>query len=244
MANVNGGKENLQALQVGQPLEFEATNISDLDPEQIVKKTRQVETQPLHNFIDTWRAGRIGDDKDVWWKKFEDFCVDLIKITFKNDFESAIPTRPQNTRVVNGFKSNRPDINLSNSPKKELADRPHIIWNRLIEEYNCKQLKFDCKNYSETNKITNKEIYQLFEYLDPEEVGRIGFILSKYGNTDGSAGVAMSSLKRFPGHQYKFIILKKKDIEEWISSYEDTGSVTDFFETLYSRNTPNVSVTI
>jgi len=102
-----------------------------------------------------------------------------------------------------------------------------IIWDEFRSEpYDCKYLIFDAKNYN--GPIKDKEIYQMFHYLNPKK-GRIGIIFSRKSSVDESGKAA---LRRIKDDNYIIFVLTDDDVIKWIDCYTRDGSVRTYFRTL------------
>jgi len=165
-------------------------------------------------------------------QKFEKICRDIVELTLEREFHNITIVPHPKPIKVKGYKSKIRDISLLNNPK-DFKNQSNI-WNLILRDYGSKIIVFDCKNYS--TKITSREIYQLYEYLDrgedDGEIGRLGIILSRNGRYDASAATA---LKRIKHDGYKIWIFTDKDLKEMLDMYILKGSAEEVFSRKYTE---------
>lgn len=157
-------------------------------------------------------------------RKFEEICKEICEVTLEDSFKDHSVSFHPRTLVLNGFEQKIRDITFPNQPNDT---DPNCIWNILKDEFKLRSLVLECKNYS-TSKISRDEIYQLFEYMDPEEHGKLGFILTRDGESTLDES-ARSTLVRIRKDGYKLIVLGDKELIDWITAYIDNGSPERFF---------------
>lgn len=157
-------------------------------------------------------------------KMFEDVCKEICEVTLENSFKDHSVSFHPHTLAINGLQQRFRDITFPNQP---VDTDQSCIWNVLRRDHNVKSFVLECKNYS-TSKISRDEIYQLFEYIDPDEHGRLGFLLTRDGEKTLD-NTARSAIVRIKKDKYKFIVLSDKDLIEWINAYIDNGSPERFF---------------
>lgn len=161
------------------------------------------------------------------FRDFESLVKEIFEITLKKSFVNHVVTYHSRTLKLKGFQQKIRDISFPINPKDL---NPSCIWNRLKEDYSLKSLILECKNYYRS-KITSEEIYQLFEYLDPKEHGKLALIVSRNGEKDLDES-ARSAIVRIVKDHYKFIIIGDKDLLCLIKSYALNGSPEIFFNGL------------
>ena len=254
--SARGRKINLYLSDLHKPLdkpeEIERTDRKvqeEIKKRESLKKQREEEANKLLARLNRRRCNAGGKDRrtrNLNAQKFEKICLDIIKLTLKNEFHNITIKRHPKPIRVKGYKSKVRDISLLNNPKN--YENQSNIWNLIRRWYGSKIIVFDCKNYS--TKIKNKEIYQLYEYLDrgeetasgkrlgSGEIGRLGIILSRNGRYDASAATA---LKRIKDDGYKVWILTDKDLTSMLNMYISKGSAERVFRerfTTSSGDTP------
>jgi len=156
--------------------------------------------------------------------KYEEICKKIMEVTLESSFKDHIVSFHSRTLTLNGLKQAIRDITFPNQP---IDLDPNCIWNVLKSEYQVKSFVLECKNYLKS-KITSEEIYQLFEYIDPDEHGKLGFFLTRLGERS-LANSARSAVIRLRKDGYKFIVLKDSDLVELIDAYITNGSPELFF---------------
>ncbi|EKD56228.1 MAG: hypothetical protein ACD_58C00261G0002 [uncultured bacterium] len=166
--------------------------------------------------------------------EFEKISFDLVKVTCEGEFDYP-PNKQQASLRIKGEKGTRSDITLLNEHNSKGKG---LIWDTFRKStedggYNCSQIIFECKNYANATKITSSEIHQIHSYLHPEDIGKIGFIINRYGYRNLDQG-AILALNRFKLDKYVIIIIGDKDIREWLDLWAQTGSSSAFFAKKYS----------
>ncbi len=156
--------------------------------------------------------------------KYEEVCKEIIETTLQSSFKNHVVSFHSKTLEINGYKQFVRDITFPNNP---IDLDKNCIWNILKREFGVRSFVLECKNYLKS-KITRDEVYQLYEYLDPNEHGRLGIFLTRLGerSLDDSARSAIVRLKK---DSYKLIVLKDDDMVEWINSYITHGGPEHFF---------------
>lgn len=168
-------------------------------------------------------------------EEFENICEELINLTFEKELYNckACTQEREISLVGNTLKARVLDISILNLPRDT---HPNSIWNHLgkKDEYNCKKIIFECKNYSRGTKVKMEEVYQLYGYLDPTDIGKFGVILNKYGfsNLDNSAKTV---IKRVKNDGYLILVLGRKEMEKWLNEWIENESCYYFFSTQISR---------
>jgi hypothetical protein len=196
-----------------------AKDYESLEQDQKAKQQRQTTGDSLLIRLGGCKSGT------ETWRDYQQICFDLIKLTFKADLSSD-PGWEERSEYIKGLKGLRRDITILNHPLNKSG-----CWIRFRDEdLNCKMIVFDCKNYKRKQSISELEIYQLYGYLDPRTIGKLGVILSRHGKLDPSAKTAR---RRLLQDGYEILVLKDSDLEEWIQVYIDYGSVESFFSTKY-----------
>lgn len=155
---------------------------------------------------------------------FEEVCKEICEVTLENSFKDHSVSFHPRTLIIRGLQQKIRDITFPNQP---VDTSKSCIWNVLRQDYNARSFVLECKNYS-TAKISRDEIYQLFEYIDPDEHGKLGLLLTRNGEKTLD-DTARSALVRIKKDKYKFIVLSDKDLIEWIKAYIDNGSPERFF---------------
>lgn len=208
--------------------DYEVKNFDSLtDLNQIQRLIRKRSGENLVKRLESCKPG------SEEWKKFQDICLELVKLTLeKNEFEecttsSELPA----TFVPLDSKGVRKDIVIPLNPKKvESDDDVKTIWDTFkYKPWYCRYLVFDAKNYN--GKITDKEVYQMFHYLNGRN-GRIGIIFSRKYTIDES-GKAV--LRRIREENYMVFVLNDSDIKTWIDYYISEGHVRTFFRDLLTK---------
>jgi hypothetical protein len=210
------------------PLEYETKNYNSLTSiGQIQKLIRKARGEELKRRLEECETGIEN------WKKFQDICFDLVNLTLeKNEFEEcrAIP-EISGDFVPFDSKGVRKDIVIPLKPKKRKSyDNIKTIWDELRDEpWFCKYIIFDAKNFK--GKIKDKEVYQMFHYLNPKG-SRIGIIFSRKYSLDKSGKAAV---RRIREDNYMVFVLDENQIKEWIDDYVNEGHVRIFFQDLLTR---------
>lgn len=214
--------------RITDPLEAVAKDYESLKPERIAKLQRETDGGMLLTRLKACRAG------NRTWSVYQRICFDLIELTFKADLSST-PGWEERSEYIKGLKGLRRDITILNHP----LNKNGCIWAVLRDgDLRCQMIVFDSKNYSKKNLISELEIYQLFGYLDPHTIGKLGIILSRYGKLDPSAKTARRRLLK---DGYEILVLKDSDLEDWIQTYIDYGNVESFFSNRYRKFKNQVS---
>jgi len=161
--------------------------------------------------------GRVDADK------YELACFDIIEWTLGQEL-SGKPVHHPVSLKLDHFKRHYRDITIS-VPQVVM---PSVQWESIKKEHMIFSIVFECKNYSEATKITSSEIYQLYEYLTPDQYGRLGVILSRYGRKNLSTE-ANSAINRVAKDKYRILILGDEELAEMINDYINNGSCSGFF---------------
>lgn len=146
---------------------------NSLDPEQAtqINDEYEMKVESLTPAIRNNRLGRIitelarvnpGPEHSG---QFEDWCHDATKICFAGKLDN-IELHP------NKNSNNRRDIvgtNLGSS----------VFWRRILEDYDCRQVIFEVKNYDE---LTPDDYRQVLSYLSGS-YGRLAFVVTRGGST-------------------------------------------------------------
>lgn len=160
---------------------------------------------------------------------FEEIVIEICENTLVDSFRDHVVTPHPRTLKINGVTQKFRDLSFPNNP---VDTSPGCIWNvlRMDASYQLKSFVIECKNYSKKNKVTRDEIFQLFEYIDPDEHGKIGILICREGDSslDDSARLAIIRLSK---EGYKIIVIGDKELESWINAYID-GSTERFFNSL------------
>lgn len=223
------------------PFEYITQNLGDLGERQEEDQTLIKRQDEVKNIIKRLEGIKPGKDN---WKEFEDFCLDLIKLTFVNDFSSQPATQVTDYEDGKNKKKRRRDIILANSPLKTDS-----FWFELKQRdskrekpfaLGCESIVFECKNH--TKRITADHVYQTFEYLDPGDrnnhpIGRLAFILTRKGSSP-SANRAIKRVKE-DGY-YIFVITDEIIKEKWLSKYQENISVEGFFTEFIKSEAPKM----
>jgi hypothetical protein len=167
------------------------------------------------------------------WKKYEDFCLDLINLTFENEFKHKAKRQDKDIKI-HEIGTTRKDIVINNLIK---SSSTNIFWNRLFEDYGCGKILFECKNYD--TEIDAIQIYQVFGYLsckrERHSFGRLAIILSRKGELSKQARRALWRIQQ-EKKPYFILILNDEDIDEWLNHYTENGEISDFFELKFYDN--------
>lgn len=206
-----------------------------LTPEVITREYRKEIIAPsLIKLID--KSVCIPGRSDA--EKYEYACQEIIKWTLGEELQGGDPCLHLSTFLLDGFSRKYRDIVLP-IPQITLSDK----WESIKKEHHLKCIVFECKNYVETNPLTNSEIYQLFEYMNPGEYGTLGIVLSRYGkkkvhNNANSALNKIFNLNLEP--KYRIIILGDDDLIEMINNYAEHGTCVNFLtkQIMISRSLP------
>lgn len=196
-------------------------NFDSITDEQIIRREYRKEflSPQLSQLIDksTCRVGQSDADK------YEQACLSIIEWTIGLEL-SVKPVHHPPSLKLDFFKRHIRDITMP-LPQVTLSS---IHWESIKNQHQVFSLVFECKNYSKTTKITNNEIYQLYEYLTPDQYGRLGIILSRYGR-ENLSNEANSAINRLSKDKYRILILGDNDLNEMIDDFVKTGSCSDFF---------------
>lgn len=201
-------------------------SIDESNPESIGRDYRKLIICPkLRNLIDR-NLCAIGDGP-----AYENNCLELVREMLSSDFAGSLPVHNPRTLLSGNSQVKIRDITIK-VPQHGLASH----WLTMIHEY-CddnnhryciRSIIFECKNYKLSTKIRSKQIYQLFEYLNPGKYGKFGVILSRFGVKQLSND-AKIAIRRLLLDDYRIIILGDDEVSEWIDLYEKTGSSETFF---------------
>lgn len=163
--------------------------------------------------------------------RYEDVCKEIVEVTLEKSFKDHVVSFHPKTLKIEGRKQSIRDISFPNHP---VDTSPSCIWNVLNVDYGVRSFVLECKNYLKA-KITSEEVYQLYEYMDPDEHGRLGFFLTRLGERSLDKS-ARSSIVRLKKDRYKFIVLNDDDLIEWINDYITQGSPETFFNKINDKN--------
>jgi len=203
--------------------------------ENELQRKRKEKADNIFKKLNSCRASTPPDKKDYQKrsKEFENICEELINLTFKKEFHNCKSCTQEREISFAGDLLRVLDISIFNLPQD---DHPNSIWNDIKKEdkYNCQKIIFECKNYSLRTKIRKEEIYQLYEYLDPQNIGRFGIILNKYGfsNLDKKAKAAIKRVKK---DRYLILVLGKEEIQKWLEEWVENETCHQFFSEQISR---------
>lgn len=214
-------KKQLEALN----LRFPDKNYSEGNsPESISLDYRKLIVCPqLRQLIDM-KLCKTGDGNT-----YQDNCLEIVKETLSIDFSSSIPVKGSRTLKSGNSETRIRDITIQ-VPHQNLGNH----WQTIIHEncneheYCIRSIVFECKNYSRNTHIKRKEIYQLYEYLTPQQYGKFGVILSRFGK-DQLSDDAKIAIRRLMLDNYRILVLGNNEILDWINIYENTGSSETFF---------------
>lgn len=229
MENFEELKNELKALYPG---DYETKHYDELfNGELLESSSNYLRIQKL---IRSGRAAKLlndlnlCDDNPADWKKFQDFCFDLVKTTIEKNEFTKVPTLSELRTIydVPGVSGQRKDIVIANNSKDQSDS---CVWRRLYNEYMCRILVFDAKYYS--TELSAETIFQMYSYLDPNE-RRIGFILSKTGQCSREAKAALRRIKK---DNYHIIIFSIDDMKEWLKEYSDDGTIEKTFFKKYTE---------
>lgn len=171
-------------------------------------------------------------------EKYEDACLEIIKWTLGQELDGGDPEHHLSTFLLDGFSRKIRDITLP-VPQTVLPTK----WESIKIEHELRSIVFECKNYVESNPLTNVEIYQLFEYINPDQHGTLGILLSRFGKKSIHKNVNSALNKIFNLDQnpkYRIIILSDDDIIQMIEEYVEFGTCVHFLarEIEKSRSLP------
>lgn len=223
--------DQLSALKAQNP----AKDYGSLDHEVITREYRKEIVAPsLAKLIDKRECKPGRSDAE----KYEDACLEIIKWTLGEELQGGDPHSHLSTFLLDGFSRKYRDIVLP-IPQITLSDK----WESIKNEHHLKCIVFECKNYVETNPLTNNEIYQLFEYMNPGEYGTLGIVLSRYGKkkVHQNANSALNKIFNLDLElKYRIIILGDDDLIEMINDYAEYGTCVNFLtkQIVISRSLP------
>ena len=197
-------------------------------PDAFNYEVRRLLTGPsLFKLVDK-KLCKPGIDNDI----YERNCLKIIKETMKNDFSGSVPNHhPQNLNRGKGSKVRDITLEITNHD-------PHSRWGKIITDHFIRgsgSIVFECKNYSKEPQIPKTHIYQLYQYLNPYEFGKLGIILSRYGRSQLSLG-AQEVISRLKLDGYRILIFGDKEMGEWIDEYGKTGRSEGFFHSQVGKS--------
>jgi len=166
-------------------------------------------------------------------EEFESICEELINLTFEKELYNCKACTQEREISFNGRTLRTLDISILNLPRDT---HPNLIWNYLKkeDEYNCQKIIFECKNYSQLTKIGVGEVYQLYGYLDPKNIGKFGVILNKFGFSNLSVK-GKEAIKRVKKDDYLILVLGREEMGEWLNEWIENESCQRFFNEQISR---------
>ena len=191
--------------------------MEDIELQKLIREKK------VDNLLDQLKEAEVNSD----WRKFQEFCFQLVKITLEESEFENVTTRYEDRTKYEALDSSgqRRDILIANNPRNSSDSN---IWIKLKREWGCDILIFDAKYY--TVDLTDKEIYQMYAYLG-DKVARLGIILSKEGKCDRTAKTAMRRIRQ---DNYGILIFSNQDINNWINEYKEGGSVQKTFFDRYT----------
>jgi len=182
------------------------------------------------SLINKFRMCPVGM-KDVNGQQFHSACEDLIRRTLKDEFDDGISLKTEQRSIDIIYNKNKQkhikirkyvDLSLRiDTPKN-----PNSIWKKFSTEYECRQIIFECKNYSLGNPISRDEVFQLFDYLHPKRRGKLGIIICR--NKDNITNDAISVINRIRDDGYKIILIGQEEIYKWLDDFSK-NKVSNFF---------------
>lgn len=231
-------KNSIEIIREINPYEASTRDLSSLESNTQATSEIQIEQekrrQEVQGFIDQLTVGsstklRAGDNT---WEDYENLCLKVIELTTQNEFKDGI--KPEKGKNQSPFpderKVKRKDIFMKNEfVGKGTSDEGSMdhFWVSVLREFDSVKFAFECKNYSQSNKISWKEVYQLYQYLHPEDTGRIGFLLCRYNSFDKTADEAIRRLMR---DKYRIVPIYDSLMIDWLRGYISKGQSGAFFQ--------------
>jgi len=155
---------------------------------------------------------------------YERACLDIITWTLGQELNGT-PEHHTPSFLLDGFSRRIRDITF---PIPQITLPPQ--WESIKIEHKLRSIVFECKNYVSTNPLTNLEVYQLFEYINKDQHGTLGILLSRYGRKSIHNSLN-SALNKIYGLDlgFRILVLADEDLIQMIDEYVNTGSCSNFF---------------
>ena len=231
-------------------------DIKKIDQDENIKKLNKdqgLRKREVNNLIVKLNECKTGNkkskDNQTYSAMFEQICCDIVNLIFKehsNKYSTKAFLQTRQYRFFNisdSIDESKNQIKHSIKRQKRIKDiiyplniskKNNLIgvWDKLVNSlYDCQRLVFECKNYGKS-KITDKEIYQLYEYLDPSKDGKVGIIFCRKKTlTENAHGV----INRLKDDHYIIILLDEKDIKKWLNEYTLNPEPSIYFNEVFNR---------
>ena len=153
---------------------------------RVFSQTPDIRKQKLGQLIGELDRMKPGDESA---SDFEDWCLRVIKIIFAAQL-SNVEHHP------NGAAVQRRDVVATNLSKGD-------FWQRLVQDYQVRQVIFEVKNYAE---LGPDEYRQIASYL-VDRYGRLGFVVTRANNENLTSGVELTWVREL-SNKKKILVIK------------------------------------
>lgn len=201
-------------------------------------KDREIVSRLLKDILKRCPMGNESDTKAP--SRYERICYFIIKITFENDFPETNPQHHIVKDLTFGETRNIRDIVVDNHYRDSKKSN---FWNDIKTDKStqCQTIVFECKNYNyNKNQIGKEEVLQVYNYLDPDSFGKLGFLICRNTKKTLSES-AKQAIIRVRKDGYYIIPIDDLSIGEWIDAWCINKSPLSFFNDIYLKHRTNIS---
>jgi hypothetical protein len=137
------------------------SEISEIYDEYDVSVASETPSQRAKSIGQLEAALREIEEGEAGWSQFEQWCLRVVRVLF-----------------AAGLRNIQLNPNAGNLQRRDVIGTNHgatPFWRRVLEEYDSRQVIFECKNFRE---LKREQYWQMNSYLC-QDYGRIGFFITR-----------------------------------------------------------------